>query len=54
VRAVNRVDAELGEVVLGVHPGRVSAGDVTWFKSLGMAVEDVVAAKLVFDAMARR
>lgn len=37
---------ELGQVVLGRAPGRSSDGDVTVFKSLGMAVEDVVAADL--------
>ena len=39
---------KLGELVLGRVPGRDAAGDVTIFKSLGMAVEDVVAADLVF------
>jgi len=33
-------------VVLGRAPGRISDADVTVFKSLGMAVEDVVAADL--------
>jgi ornithine cyclodeaminase len=39
---------EIGELVLGRVAGRVSDRDVTIFKSLGMAVEDVVAADLVF------
>ncbi len=39
---------ELGELVLGRVEGRTSDADVTIFKSLGMAVEDVVAADLVF------
>jgi alanine dehydrogenase len=39
---------ELGEVVLGRVTGRRSPHDVTIFKSLGMAVEDVVAADLVY------
>ncbi len=37
--------AELGEVVAGA-PGRRSPGEVTLFKSLGLAVEDVAAARL--------
>ncbi len=41
------VRGELGEVVLGRVPGRNSGGEITVFKSLGMAVEDVVAADLV-------
>jgi ornithine cyclodeaminase len=44
----SHVRGELGEVVLGRVQGRTSAADVTIFKSLGMAVEDVVAADLVF------
>ncbi|MEZ5419209.1 MAG: ornithine cyclodeaminase family protein [Vicinamibacterales bacterium] len=42
------IAAELGEIVSGRRPGRTADGDVTVFKSLGMAVEDVVAADLVF------
>ena len=38
---------EVGEVVLGRVPGRTAADEITVFKSLGMAVEDVVAADLV-------
>jgi alanine dehydrogenase len=37
---------ELGAVVTGRVPGRTSAGQVTIFKSLGLAVEDVAAAAL--------
>jgi ornithine cyclodeaminase/alanine dehydrogenase-like protein (mu-crystallin family) len=40
--------AELGEVVAGTRPGRQSADEITLFKSLGLAVEDVVAADLVY------
>jgi ornithine cyclodeaminase len=39
---------ELGEVAMGRVTGRTSPADVTIFKSLGMAVEDVVAADLVY------
>ena len=39
---------ELGEVVLGRVAGRTTDDQVTIFKSLGMAVEDVVSADLVF------
>jgi len=39
---------ELGDVVLGRVTGRTSPDEITVFKSLGMAVEDVVAADLVF------
>ena len=43
----SHIRGELGEVVLGRTEGRTSDADVTIFKSLGMAVEDVVAADLV-------
>ncbi len=42
------VAGELGEVVLGRVPGRSTDDQITIFKSLGMAVEDVVSADLVF------
>jgi alanine dehydrogenase len=42
------IAGELGEVVLGRLDGRTSADEITVFKSLGMAVEDVVTADLVF------
>ena len=43
--------AELGEVVAGTRPGRQSAEEITLFKSVGVAVEDVVAADLVWQAV---
>jgi alanine dehydrogenase len=42
------VRGEIGELVLGRVDGRTADPEVTIFKSLGMAVEDVVAADLVF------
>jgi alanine dehydrogenase len=44
----SHIRGELGEVVLGRIGGRKADSDITVFKSLGMAVEDVVAADLVF------
>jgi alanine dehydrogenase len=42
------VVGELGDVVRGTLAGRTSPGEITIFKSLGMAVEDVAAADLVY------
>jgi alanine dehydrogenase len=42
------VFAEIGQVVTGTRPGRQGADDITLFKSVGVAVEDVVAADLVY------
>jgi alanine dehydrogenase len=46
--AAGRIDAEIGEVVSGAMRGRESAGELTLFKSVGVAVEDVVTADLVY------
>ena len=41
------IKAELGEVLVGDHPGREHDDELTVFKSLGIAVEDLAAAELV-------
>ncbi len=41
---------EIGAVVAGVDPGRRNAEELTLFKSVGVAVEDVAAAALVLRA----
>jgi ornithine cyclodeaminase/alanine dehydrogenase-like protein (mu-crystallin family) len=41
------IRAELGEVLTGMHPGRQDQRELTVFKSLGIAVEDLAAADLV-------
>ncbi|TMD04044.1 MAG: ornithine cyclodeaminase family protein, partial [Chloroflexi bacterium] len=43
----DHIRAELGQVIIGEDPGRRSAGELTLFKSLGLAVEDVAAAAFV-------
>lgn len=43
----DHIVAELGEVVAGKQPGRRSPEEITLFKSLGLAIEDVVAAGFV-------
>jgi len=48
VIAAGEVFAEIGEVVSGARPGRRSAEEITLFKSLGLAVEDVATAELVY------
>jgi len=39
------VRAELGEVLAGTAPGRRDAGELTLFRSLGLAIEDLAAAE---------
>lgn len=43
----DHIKAELGEVLVGTHPGREHEDELTLFKSLGIAVEDLAAAELV-------
>ena len=50
----SHIRGEMGELVLGRVEGRTSPSEVTVFKSLGMAVEDVVAADLVFRRAVER
>jgi thiomorpholine-carboxylate dehydrogenase len=44
-----KVGAEIGEILAGTRP-RPAAGATVVFKSLGQAVEDAFAARLVYDA----
>jgi ornithine cyclodeaminase len=39
---------ELGELLNGDHPGRTSETEITLFRSLGLAVEDIASAQLVY------
>lgn len=48
------VHAEVGELVAGTRPGRSNPGQVTLYKSVGVAVQDAVAARLVYDAALER
>jgi ornithine cyclodeaminase/alanine dehydrogenase-like protein (mu-crystallin family) len=43
---------ELGQVIVGRYPGRRQAQDVTLFKSLGIAIEDVAVAMRVYQKAA--
>jgi ornithine cyclodeaminase len=40
---------ELGQLVAGEIPGRTSDGDVTLYKSLGIAAQDLFAAARVYE-----
>ena len=40
--------AELGEVLIGKHPGRTSVDEITVFKSLGLAMEDLAAVEYCY------
>lgn len=44
----SHIQGELGEVLLGQVKGRQSAAEITLFKSLGLAVEDLASAQLIY------
>ncbi|HEU5434310.1 MAG TPA: ornithine cyclodeaminase, partial [Thermomicrobiales bacterium] len=44
-----KFDRELGMVASGAAPGRISDEEITLFKSVGNAVQDVTVAKRVYD-----
>jgi ornithine cyclodeaminase len=46
----DHIHAEIGELISGAKPGRTSAEQITLYKSVGVAVQDAVAARLVLDA----
>ena len=50
----NHIAGELGQLAAGGIIGRRAATDVTLFKSLGMAIEDVAAAHLAFERATER
>jgi ornithine cyclodeaminase len=52
VLARERVRAELAELVNGAHPGRRHAEEITLFKSVGTALEDLCAACMVVERAA--
>ena len=49
----DHIYAELGEIAAGLKPGRTSPEEVTLFKSVGVAVQDVAAASAVLEAARR-
>jgi ornithine cyclodeaminase len=45
---------EIGDVLLGKVPGRQSPDDITIYKSLGVAAQDLASARYLFDECERR
>jgi len=45
----DHIQAELGEVIIGTDLGRQSPDELTLFKSLGLAVEDVASAAFILE-----
>ena len=52
--SADRIHAEMGDVVVGRAPARADASEITLFKSVGVALEDVATASFVYEqALAR-
>jgi ornithine cyclodeaminase len=45
----DHIRGELGDVLTGHSPGRTSPADITLFKSLGLAIEDLAAAQYLYQ-----
>jgi ornithine cyclodeaminase/alanine dehydrogenase-like protein (mu-crystallin family) len=45
----NHILGEIGEILIGKAAGRRSADEITMFKSLGLAVEDVASARHIYE-----
>ena len=52
VIAAGKETIEIGEVIAGKRDGRKSKDEITLFKSVGVAVEDIAAAALVLKERA--
>jgi ornithine cyclodeaminase len=50
----DHLQAELGDILVGGHPGRTSDDEITLFRSLGLAVEDLAAGRLVYQRAVER
>jgi ornithine cyclodeaminase len=49
----DHIRAELGEILVGNAKGRGSRNEITLFKSLGLAVEDLASAQFLFGEAKR-
>lgn len=47
--SAERIHAEIGAIIAGDRPGRESGEEITLFKSVGLAAQDVAVAKVVYE-----
>jgi alanine dehydrogenase len=50
----DHIVGEIGEVLIGAAPGRSTAEEITVFRGLGLAIEDLAAARLIFERAANQ
>lgn len=53
VISAEHIHAEIGEIIAGLKPGRTRPEQITFFKSVGLAAQDAVAARLALNNAAR-
>ena len=44
----DHIQGEIGEIVIGKIPGRKTPEEITLFKSLGLAIEDIASAEHIY------
>ena len=49
----DHIRGEIGDILIGRSSGRTSPGEITLFKSLGLAVEDLASAEFLFEKAKR-
>lgn len=54
IRARAGIDAEIGEIINGRKQGRTSSAEVTFFKSVGLAVQDAAVAGAILAAARKK
>ncbi len=50
----DHIQGEIGELLTGIVPGRTNADEITIFKSLGLAIEDLAAASYLYNKAQRQ
>lgn len=50
----NHIYAEIGEILAGKKPGRTAANEITVYKAVGIAIQDVATARLVYQKALER
>jgi ornithine cyclodeaminase/alanine dehydrogenase-like protein (mu-crystallin family) len=50
VGAARKVDATIGDLILGRHPGRLNSDQIVLVNPFGLAVEDIALAQMVYEA----
>ena len=49
----DHIRAELGEILIGLKPGRTDPSEITLFRSQGLAIEDLACAARLFESASR-